>query len=419
MRTKVLAFVFLSSILILSACSGKDVSATDVAVAVALTQTAAVPVEAPAEAQPTAETVDQPPAAEAVRIELAPGQTSWYTNGDLNAGSAQYVLAGQAGQQVTFWLTPDPLLEFAALDIHSADGNRYSASPEIYWSNVLPSTQDYFIDIVSLSNKGGTYQLVMEVSPTTIDPALGAMYEPIPDTLCQDLGAAASEALNVDFSIETRAPFFETIGGEAGQGCRLRTAGNGTMFSNPWDVVDTLSNSVGLGWNRIPTYAADGPTGTMIALSRDMGLMLITAGWQPDMGAECPTDQPITACNLAPEQMIYTIKVNIAQYKADFSLDGQWVDPVTGFTLNLYQDWKSIYGNHVMVAQDGNKIDSLDVSINGMLNGQTATVQFQSSFSTDQGTARITYLDVNTIQWKIIDPPDGEFYLPFEATLNR
>ena len=419
MRTKVLAFVFLSSILILSACSGKDVSATDVAVAVALTQTAAAPVEPQAETQPTAETVDQPPAAEAVRIELAPGQTSWVTNGDLNAGSAQYVLAGQAGQQVTFWLTPDPLLEFAALDIHSADGNRYSASPEIYWSNVLPSTQDYFIDIVSLSNKGGTYQLVMEVSPTTIDPALGAMYEPIPDTLCQDLGAAASEALNVDFSIETRAPFFETIGGEAGQGCRLRTAGNGTMFSNPWDVVDTLSNSVGLGWNRIPTYAADGPTGTMIALSRDMGLMLITAGWQPDMGVECPSDQPITACNLAPEQKIYTIKVNIAQYKADFSLDGQWVDPVTGFTLNLYQDWKSIYGNHVMVTQDGNKIDSLDVSINGMLNGQTVNVQFQSSFSTDPGTAQITYLDVNTIQWKIIDPPDGEFYLPFEATLNR
>ena len=419
MRIKVLAFVFLSSILILSACSEKDVSATDVAVAVSLTQTAASPVEPQVETLPTAETVEQPPAAEDVRIELAPGQTSWYTNGDLNAGSAQYVLAGQAGQQVTFWLTPGPAPDSAALDIHSADGNRYSTSPEIYWSNVLPSSQDYFIDIFSLSNEGVTYQLVLEVSPTAIDPALGAMYEPIPDTLCQDLGAAASEALNVDFSIETRAPFFDQIGGEAGQGCRLRTAGNGTMFSNPRDVVNTLVNSVGLGWNQIPTYAADGPTGAQMGLSRDMGLMIVTADWQPDMGVECPSDQPITACNLAPEQKIYTIKVNIAQYKADFSLDGQWVDPVTGFTLNLYQDWKSIYGNHVMVTQDRNKIDSLDVSINGMLNGQTATVQFQSSFSMDPGTAQITYLDVNTIQWKIIEPPDGEYYLPFEATLNR
>ncbi len=267
--------------------------------------------------------------------------------------------------------------------------------------------------------EGVTYQLVLEVSPAVIDPALGAMYDLIPDTLCQDLGGIASEALNVNFNVETRAPFFDQIGGEAGQGCRLSASGNGAMFASPWDVVDTLSNSVGLGWNRIPTYAADGPTGTAVGLSRDMGLMLITAGWQPDMGVECPTDQPITACNLAPEQMIYSIKVDIAQYKADFSLDGQWVDPVTGFTLNLYQDWKSIYGNHVMVTQDGNKIDSLDDSINGMLNGQTATVQFQSSFSADPGTAQITYLDVNTIQWTIIDPPDGEFYLPFEATLNR
>ncbi len=136
----------------LSACSGKDVSATDVAVAVALTQTAAAPVEPQAETLPTAETVEQPPASEAVRIELAPGQTSWYTNGDLNAGSAQYVLSGQAGQQVTFWLTPDPAQDSAALNIHSADGTLQSTSPETYWSSVLPATQDYFIDILNLSN---------------------------------------------------------------------------------------------------------------------------------------------------------------------------------------------------------------------------------------------------------------------------
>jgi len=65
------------------------------------------------------------------------------------------------------------------------------------------------------------------------------------------------------------------------------------------------------------------------------------------------------------------------------------------------------------------KIYSEGNSINGSLQGQVATVQFQSSFTSDTGTAQITYIDVSTIQWKITDPPEGEYYLPAEATLTR
>jgi hypothetical protein len=133
---------------------------------------------------------------------------------------------------------------------------------------------------------------------------------------------------------------------------------------------------------------------------------------------QCPADQPIGNCNLTPEQKLYIIKINTAQYKATFSLDGHWED-ANSFSLDLYQDGKTIYGHHTVVAQGGNKIDTLDVSINGSLQGQVATVQFQSSFTSDTGTAQITYIDVNTLQWKIIDPPDGEYYLPTEATLIR
>ena len=199
----------------------------------------------------------------------------------------------------------------------------------------------------------------------------------------------------------------------------MLAGGNGTQFTNPQEVVTTLVNSVGLGWSEQPSYAADGPTGSSVGLTRDMGLMLISATWEPVMGAECPADQAISDCNLPPDQIAYSIEIDVAQYKASFSLDGHWVDESTGFTLDLFQDWKNIYGDHTVVAQDGNKIDSLEASINGTLNGQVATVQFQSSFTADTGTAQITYLDVNTIQWTIIDPPDGEYYLPQEATLTR
>jgi hypothetical protein len=428
MKYKIQFTIMILIVTLLSACSGSANSNTDVAVAVALTQTADAPANTAVALQPeasaTPEVAVQAPSTDAVRIEFQPGATTWYTNGDLAAGaSTRFALAGLQGQQVTIWLTPDPAPDgtnlYAALNVSGADGQSFSFSPEIYWSNVLPATQDYFIDVTSLSQDQINYQIVVEVSPTVIDPALGMMYDLIPDTLCQELGSMASQALGVDFSVQTRAPFFDAVGGEAGQGCSLRAGGSGAQFNSPQEVVASLVNSVGAGWNPQPLYQADGPTGSMTGLSRDMGLMLISATWQPAMGVQCPADQPISNCNLAPDQMVYTVKVDIAQYKATFSLDGEWVDATTGFTLNLYQDWKSIYGGHLIVADGGNKIDQRDVSISGMIQGQGAVVQFQSGFSENIGTAQITVIDPNTIQWKIITPPEGENYLPAEATLTR
>lgn len=404
-------------VLILSACStsvGQEPpKATDLPAA------AKVPAATQLVVQPTVT-----PAAEALPIEFGEGATIWYTNGDLVAGAGQpYIFSGLTGQQVTVWLSTDPISDNnnirAALDVIEPNGQPLSLSPEVYWSSVLSAAGDYVVEVRSLSQEPVTYQIVVERSISTIDPALGGMYDLIPDSLCQDLRGVASEALGVEFTAQIRAPFFDEIGGEAGQGCRLTAGGNGTQFNSPSEVVAALSNSVGLGWNPVTGYEADGPTGSAVGLSRDMGLMLISAKWQPEMGVVCPEDKPISDCGLTPEQQMYLIQIDIALYNATFSLDGHWVDAATGFTLDLYQDWKNIYGNHTFVTEDGNKIDSLDVSIDGRLSGQVATVQFQSSFTTDTGIAEITYIDVNTMQWKIVDPPDGEYYLPAEATLSR
>ncbi|MBI4928189.1 MAG: hypothetical protein HY835_10520 [Anaerolineae bacterium] len=360
----------------------------------------------------------------AARVEFQPNTNTWYTNGDLEAGAVQpFALAGLAGQQVTVWLSTTPASEaanlYAGLAITGADGQSFLMSPEQYWSTVLPVTQDYRIEVRSLGQQAITYQIVVKKSPTTIDPALGEMYELFPETVCQDLRLVASEALSVEFAAQTRAPFFDALGGEAGQGCHLGVGGNGTQFNSPQDVITILAGSVGAGWTEQPAYQADGPTGASTALARDMALMLISANWQPEIGATCPADRPISECSLTPEQKIYTIDIDIAVYKADFSLDGHWENAETNFNLDLYQDWKSIYGTHTVVANGGSKIDSMDVSINGILQGKVVNLQFQSSFTADPCTAQITYIDVNTIQWKIIDPPDGEYYLPMEATLTR
>lgn len=98
---------------------------------------------------------------------------------------------------------------------------------------------------------------------------------------------------------------------------------------------------------------------------------------------------------------------------------GHWEDVSSAFTLDLSQSGEQVQGSHAVVAQQGNKIDSLDKSIEGNINGHIATIKFQSSFSANSGEAQITFIDQNTIFWKVTTPPDGEYYLPAQATLVK
>ena len=355
------------------------------------------------------------------QLQFNPGTTSMQTPGNLLPNSAiRFTVSAMKGQQMSMWLTTEPASvesPLATLFIMDAAGTVLTTEPEAYWSQVLPADQTYTVEIRSLAKEEIIYSMRIEIPAETVDPAFGAVYEPIDINMCQTLMQEAATALNKEIYFESYAPFLDAVGREAGQGCRFTATGTGVDFSDPGSVVNNLINTVGLGWTQQQDYTADGVTGSAAGLYRDMALMLIKANWKPDMGVVCPADQPLDACGLTPEQKRYTVEIDLAQYTAGFTLQGHWVDASTGFTLDLYQDWKQIFGQHAIVAQNGSKIDSLEASINGWLKGKVATIQFQSSFTDQPGTAEITSIDTNTIHWKIITPPAGEYYLPAEATL--
>ncbi len=264
---------------------------------------------------------------------------------------------------------------------------------------------------------------VAATSSPTVLPAetdgTASQYEPVDASVCQMLQGVTAEALGVDVSMETSAPFTDALSGDSGTACRLTASGDGSQFTGPQDVVTKLKGTAGLGWTELTDYAADGPMGSSAGLTRDMALMILQANWVPAADAVCPTDQPVESCDLQPDQKLYTIEVDVAQYEATFSLDGHWEDTQDNFQLDLTQQWKVIGGRHVVVAQNGGKIDSIEDSIRGMVDATGATITFQSSYTDQPGTARITVIDANTIHWQITQAPEGEFYLPDEATLVR
>jgi len=142
------------------------------------------------------------------------------------------------------------------------------------------------------------------------------------------------------------------------------------------------------------------------------------------------TSQPAAAPTTAPKPGVITGTVYlmapptppIVVYAVD-QATGNWVSAQTAqsdgpaaFTLQVppgtYQLFAAVadgHNIHLGYTQDGLTLAKVIV----------AAGQFQSSFASDLGTAQITYVDTNIIHWQITTPPNGEYYLPAEATLTR
>lgn len=148
-------------------------------------------------------------------------------------------------------------------------------------------------------------------------PAPAAGWHPPDITVCQDLQVSVAGTLGVtEVELEGDAPFEDYLGGTSGTGCLLTVNGTGVDFENFFDVFLQLKTMLeGQGWVSDMQFDGGGPTGELGGLRRDNALLLMLVGWEPSEDANCPQDQPISACPLEPEQMIYTITLSIAEWE--------------------------------------------------------------------------------------------------------
>ncbi len=99
------------------------------------------------------------------RIQFEPGATSATVTGSIGQGAVEhYVLRALAGQMMEVFITSPN--NDVLLDVLGADGTVLKRHPvgESYWRGELPSTQDYYINAVSV---GGGTDYTMEVIITT------------------------------------------------------------------------------------------------------------------------------------------------------------------------------------------------------------------------------------------------------------
>ena len=152
--------------------------------------------------------------------------------------------------------------------------------------------------------------------PTEETAAAEVSLHPLSPEACLQLAQDMSQTLGVGVTIG-EATITDPATGAAGTDCQVTAAGTGEQFRNPQVVVSRLGSMLERqGWKNDPMLVADGPTGTASGFRKEDRVCLVGARWQPDVSANCANDQPISTCQVTPEQQLYTVTLDCAQSTA-------------------------------------------------------------------------------------------------------
>ena len=149
------------------------------------------------------------------------------------------------------------------------------------------------------------------VPPAGTPAAAASTIQPLPAEVCNGQAQAMAHALDVMAATQSDAPISDPVTGASGTGCMATVTGTGEQFSSPDAVVKTLGAMlVEQGWTADPMLAAGGPNAIDEGYRKGDQICWAGAGWQPDDSANCPKDQPVSACTVTPAQQKYTVTLN-------------------------------------------------------------------------------------------------------------
>lgn len=134
-----------------------------------------------------------------------------------------------------------------------------------------------------------------------------------PTGTCEELRGALVRSLSLDLTLdEVAVPDPQT--GTSRAGCRLRAGGSAAELGTFLDVATRLRTALtDEGWAEDQSLLADGPTGTASGFRKNDVLARTLVEWQPGPDASCPADQPVSACQLTPEQQRLTITLDLTR----------------------------------------------------------------------------------------------------------
>lgn len=259
--------------------------------------TAAVTTETPATGEPTVLRFDTAPFSTHQEGAVVRGERARYSI-ELQENEFLQVFAGSASTSLEFGNV--------AMQIWGPDGQTLPGAGEgddsTGWTGVVPAAGEYIIEVGGIRGNA-EYGLTVRVSPVG--------YTPLAAEVCESIQMQLEAALGLTLEL-SQAPFYDGPNDLGGEGCHLEFIGAGQPFVDSQEVFTRIANALP-GWAEDPAYQGSGSTGVATALTQDNMLMQVSILWDLAEGAECPLDEPITMCDLAPEEKQYVIYLDIAQ----------------------------------------------------------------------------------------------------------
>jgi Tol biopolymer transport system component/putative hemolysin len=178
---------------------------------------------------------------------------------------------------------------------------------------------------------------------TSTAPA-GSTLQPLPTEVCNGQAQAMSHTLSDLVPTQSEEPLDDWVTGASGTGCQATVTGTGAEFESPSAVVSALDSMLAdQGWTADPMLVADGPTGTAAGYRKGGQLCLAAAMWEPAESANCPEDQPISACELTPEQQLYTVTLNCGVATAEGETGAEAGSAELVFDSTRGGDYRDLY----------------------------------------------------------------------------
>jgi Tol biopolymer transport system component/putative hemolysin len=149
-------------------------------------------------------------------------------------------------------------------------------------------------------------------SPTpAASPAPATTIQPLPVEVCDGQAQAMAHALGVTEVTQSEVPLNDPVNNASGTGCQATVKGTGVQFKDPDSVVKMLGAMLeSEGYTADPMLIANGPTGEDQGYRNGDEICWAGAQWWPDASANCPQDQPVSACPVTPQQQDYTVTLN-------------------------------------------------------------------------------------------------------------
>ena len=134
---------------------------------------------------------------------------------------------------------------------------------------------------------------------------------PIPAAECQSFAGQIQGA--VGFAMKAgEDDFTDLANGAEGRSCHIAGSAANQNVASPRDLVTKIAAAFS-AWRDDPSRDADAPDGSTRGFLSGNRIAELDVSWEPGPGVTCSDKQPLSACNVAPQQKLWNIVVDIVE----------------------------------------------------------------------------------------------------------